>query len=190
VESAKVSARKVVAEYATRGSLPQETPGSTDGDLSVFASGSVPSVDGLFASLLEGAPAGAYVALQAYVTPTAETAHALDRLRLAIRDRWRVAATVGFGPRFLHSTGQLHKGDGGNGLFVQFTADHARDAAIPDETGSDRSAMTFGVLIAAQAMGDAEALRQAGRRVVRVHLGRDPVAGIERLTRTITTSSR
>ncbi|MDD5305744.1 MAG: glucose-6-phosphate isomerase [Deltaproteobacteria bacterium] len=185
VESAKVSARKVVAEYATRGSLPQESPVLVDGGIEVFAREPVPSVDGLFAFLLEGAAAGAYVALQAYVTPDAGTARALDALRLAIRDRWRVASTVGFGPRFLHSTGQLHKGDRGNGLFVQLTADHARDVAIPDEIGSDRSTMTFGVLIAAQAMGDAEALRQAGRRVVRVHLGADPVAGIERLTRTL-----
>jgi transaldolase / glucose-6-phosphate isomerase len=190
VESAKASARKVVAEYAAKGSLPRESPALVDGGIEVFARESVPSLDGLFASLLEGAPPGAYVALQAYVTPTGETARALESLRLAVRDRWRVACTVGFGPRFLHSTGQLHKGDRGNGLFVQLTADHARDAAIPDETGSDKSTMTFGVLIAAQAMGDAEALRQAGRRVVRVHLGRDPVAGIERLTRTVTTGRR
>jgi len=82
-----------------------------------------------------------------------------------------LATTVGYGPRFLHSTGQLHKGDAGHGLFIQFTADNPRDAPIPDEAGSLASTMTFGVLKAAQAMGDRQALLNAGRRVIRFHLG-------------------
>ena len=100
---------------------------------------------------------------------------------MAIRDEFHLAATVGYGPRFLHSTGQLHKGDAGRGIFIQLTADDAEDVAIPDEAGSPASLLTFGVLKAAQAMGDRQALADAGRRVIRFHLGRDAVAGIKRL---------
>jgi hypothetical protein len=89
---------------------------------------------------------------------------------------------VGYGPRFLHSTGQLHKGDAGHGLFIQFTADDRSDAPIPDEAGSPDSTMTFGVLKAAQALGDYRALRDAGRRAIRFHLWDDVVGGLELLT--------
>jgi glucose-6-phosphate isomerase/transaldolase/glucose-6-phosphate isomerase len=92
---------------------------------------------------------------------------------------------VGFGPRFLHSTGQLHKGDAGHGLFLQLTADPSEDAPIPDEPGSDRSVITFGVLEAAQALGDRQALLQAGRRVARIDLGRSPKAGLEQVQRAL-----
>jgi transaldolase/glucose-6-phosphate isomerase len=108
-----------------------------------------------------------YVAIQAFVDPTNETADLLERARVAIRDRHTVAVTVGFGPRFLHSTGQLHKGGPDTGVFVQ-VIDGERDAdvSIP---GAD---YTFGQLIDAQALGDVRALRARGRRVARVHIDR------------------
>jgi hypothetical protein len=92
-----------------------------------------------------------------------------------------LATTVGYGPRFLHSTGQLHKGDAGRGLFIQLTADDQQDVAIPDEAGLPDSSITFGALKAAQVLGDQEALRSAGRRVVRVHLDQDVAGGLARL---------
>jgi transaldolase/glucose-6-phosphate isomerase len=122
------------------------------------------------------------LALLAYIQPTAENDEVLHALRIAVRDRLRVATTVGYGPRFLHSTGQLHKGDAGNGLFLQFTADAPRDAAIPDEAGKPDSTMTFGVLKMAQALGDKQALLDNGRRVIRFHLGTDIVGGLHLLT--------
>jgi hypothetical protein len=103
---------------------------------------------------------------------------ALQTLRTLIRDQLRLATTVGYGPRFLHSTGQLHKGDAGNGLFIQFTADHARDVPVPNTAGSSDSAISFGVLEMAQALGDKQALEQAGRRVVRFHLGENVSGGL------------
>jgi transaldolase / glucose-6-phosphate isomerase len=108
-----------------------------------------------------------YVAIQAFVDPTNETTDLLERARLAMRDRHTVAVTVGFGPRFLHSTGQLHKGGPDTGVFVQ-VIDGERDAdvSIP---GAD---YTFGQLIDAQALGDVRALRARGRRVARVHIDR------------------
>ena len=83
-----------------------------------------------------------------------------------------VAATVGFGPRFLHSTGQLHKGDRGNGLFIQFVVSPERDVPIPNEADKDAATLTFGTLIAAQAAGDRQALVDAGRRVLTLRLDR------------------
>ena len=88
---------------------------------------------------------------------------------------------MGYGPRFLHSTGQLHKGDAGRGLFIQLTADDLRDAPIPDELGQTASALSFGVLKAAQAFGDRQALLDAGRRVLRLHLHDDVVDGVRSL---------
>jgi len=136
--------------------------------------------DALSAFLGQG-KVGAYIALQAYVQPTMDTSAALQLLRTRLRDRFRLATTLGYGPRFLHSTGQLHKGDAGKGLFVQFTADDLRDASIPEEAGSPASSMSFGVLKAAQAMGDRQALLHRGRKVIRFHLGKDIVGGLKRL---------
>ena len=102
-------------------------------------------------------------------------------LRNALRKATRQAVTVGYGPRFLHSTGQLHKGDGGRGLFIQLCANASIDIGIPDATGAAKSTMSFDVLKQAQMLGDAEALRAAGRKVLRFELGTDAVASIKRL---------
>jgi transaldolase/glucose-6-phosphate isomerase len=121
---------------------------------------------------------GDYVALLAYLPPLAEVTARLQALRVALRDRFKVATTLGFGPRYLHSTGQMHKGDRGNGVFIQFTADPERDVPIPDAAGGAAATLTFGQLEAAQAEGDRRALAQAGRRLWRVHLGSDPVSAL------------
>lgn len=167
VESAKVLARQMVAAYHELGRLPEDTP--------------APLSSTALRAFLAASRPGDYIALQAYVPPTPATTAALNALRLALRDRLHLATTVGYGPRFLHSTGQLHKGDGNNGLFIQFTADVLQDAPIPDEAGAAASGMSFGVLIQAQALGDGQALRDAGRRVIRFHLDTDVVGGLERL---------
>ncbi len=172
VEAAKVLARQAVATYGESGELPSDE--------------AAPLAAATLAGFLDQAQAGDYIAIQAYVQPTAGTDAALLALRTLLRDRLRVATTVGYGPRFLHSTGQLHKGDGGNGLFIQLTADDPHDAPIPDEAGSPESAMTFGVLKMAQVLGDKQALLDAERRVIRFHLGDDVAGGLKLLTETLT----
>ena len=112
---------------------------------------------------------------------TCETDAALLALRTKLRDKLGLITTVGYGPRFLHSTGQLHKGDAGNGLFIQFTADDQEDLPIPDQAGSPQSAMTFGVLKMAQVIGDKQALVDADRRVIRFDLGDDVAGGLNML---------
>jgi transaldolase/glucose-6-phosphate isomerase len=189
VEAAKVLARRMVAEYTEKGALPSgESAPLTAEALNEFLARD-PSTDvstepssRAQAEGLDEVSRRSYIALQAYLQPTAETDAALLRLRTRLRDRFRLATTVGYGPRFLHSTGQLHKGDAGNGLFIQFTADDPRDVPIPDEAGSSDSSITFGLLKAAQALGDRQALLDAGRRVIRFHLGVDIVGGLRRLS--------
>ena len=137
-----------------------------DATKEILAAGAVedPGFDDLEATLKEIRP-GDYVAIQAYLDRTSETEDALQRARVAIRDRFRVATTVGFGPRFLHSTGQLHKGGADNGVFLQ-VVDDGRDTDVPIPGQS----YSFGTLIDAQALGDLRALRARGRRVARVRL--------------------
>ena len=109
---------------------------------------------------------GDYICIQAFVTPAEETLEAFRNLQANLRDRYKVAVTFGFGPRFLHSTGQLHKGDAGRGFFLQFVSTSKTDISIPTQPGSSDSYISFEILKKAQALGDAEALRQANRRVV------------------------
>lgn len=152
VESTKIQARKIVEEFQKSGKLPSGK--------------SEPLNAASLHKFLQQAGDGDYVALQAYAAPTEQLTAALQSLRGQLAQQYRIATTLGYGPRFLHSTGQLHKGDGGKGLFIQFVPKTREDIAIPTEAGSAESEISFGVLKAAQALGDAEALRAAGRRVI------------------------
>ena len=105
----------------------------------------------------------------------------LQALRLHLRSHTKLAITIGYGPRFLHSTGQLHKGDGGNGLFLQLTSDGHEVVPIPDSAGADDASITFNVLITAQALGDGQALQNENRRFIHYHLGEDPVRALSEL---------
>ena len=116
-----------------------------------------------------------YLAITAYVASTAENEEALNRTRLRVRDARKVATTLGFGPRFLHSTGQLHKGGPDTGAFLQVTAEPAAAVPIPGRPWG------FGEVVAAQAAGDLAALVSRGRRALRVHLGRDLAQGLAAL---------
>ena len=185
VDAAKVLARQLVADYKVGGTLPAEPPALTGDGLAVYGNTAARSPAEALRAFLQQAQAGDYVALQAYLTPAPAAGAALLALRTRIRDRWHLATTVGYGPRFLHSTGQLHKGDAGRGLCIQFTAEARLDVPIPDEAGAPGSSITFGVLEAAQAAGDRQALLNAGRRVIRFHLGADVSAGLARLARAL-----
>jgi len=137
--------------------------------------GDRPALTAALRELLGEARPGDYFAIQAFIEPTVEAAAGLQRLRLAVRDRLRLATTLGFGPRFLHSTGQLHKGGPNTGLFLQVVDDPAPDLPVP------QTDYTFGRLVAAQADGDFRALAARGRRVLRMNLGTDPAAGLAAL---------
>lgn len=128
---------------------------------------------------LSSIKAGDYISLQAYLNPTAEAWSTLQQIRTRLRDLTKTATTLGVGPRFLHSTGQLHKGGPNTGVFLQIVDEPAEELAVPETNYS------FAQLIRAQAAGDYQALKQRGRRVLRVQLGRDAAAGLRQLQETL-----
>jgi hypothetical protein len=163
--------REAIAAYSETGALPSDEP--------------VPLNRDALAGFLAQAQGGDYVSIQAWVRPSAEVDAALQVLRTLIRDSLRLATTVGYGPRFLHSTGQLHKGDAGNGLFIQFSAQPVADIPIPDTAGKVDSGISFGTLILSQALGDQQALLDEGRRVLHFHLSQNPVQDLQTFIPTI-----
>ena len=170
VELAKIRARDLVRDYKTSNSLPVQSQMLETDNLSVFGNLSAESPVEAIIKLLSSARPGDYIAIHAYTQPTIETSAALDQLRRTLSAKTHLATTVGYGPRFLHSTGQLHKGDRGNGIFLQLTTLSRDDVSIPDQAGDPDSSITFGKLILAQALGDQQALDEQGRRVLRVHI--------------------
>jgi len=215
VEAAKVLARKMVAVYQEQGRLPESEPTFNSNGIAIFSDTRVASIDQAIRKFLASAireeaeiRPRSYVAIQAFIQPSPEADRALQELRTRIQATYRIATTVGYGPRFLHSTGQLHKGDAGAGLFIQITEDHTEDIPIPDEAGAETSSITFGVLLQAQALGDRQALldanritfgvllqaqalgdRQAlldaNRRVIRFHFSRHTIGGIMKLAQAL-----
>jgi len=182
VEAAKVQARQMVAAYQENGQLPELEPALQGEGMAVFGDVAAETVAEALNAFLGTAGSGAYVAVQAYVEPTPETDAALLALRTGIRELTSLAVTTGYGPRFLHSTGQLHKGDAGNGLFIQLTSSNSNDVGIPDEAGCPDSSVTFGILESAQALGDRQALLDNGRAVIRIDLGTGVDDGLQKLT--------
>ncbi|MBN1380221.1 MAG: glucose-6-phosphate isomerase [Deltaproteobacteria bacterium] len=178
VDTAKVLARQMISDYAQKGSLPDDKPLVSEKGITVFGDVQGRNLADILDAFFQQAKPGTYIALQAFIQPTRQTRTALLALQHHLRDKFKLAVTIGYGPRFLHSTGQLHKGDSGKGLFMQFTADSPGDLPIPDEAGEPGSAVTFGILKMAQVLGDGRALVTAGRKVIRFHLGADTVRGL------------
>jgi glucose-6-phosphate isomerase len=173
VESAKVQARNGLAHYEETRTLAEEPPVLHRGALALYGPASTASdADEYLGTFLSQAKQGDYVALMAYIERNEAHRAILQQVRCALSEKLGAAVTVGFGPRFLHSTGQLHKGGRNAGLFLQLTQDEPDDLAIPGRP------YTFGVLKRAQALGDLQALRAAGRRVLRVNLGVDAELGL------------
>ena len=175
VKESKDNTRRVLDGYEKNGSLAAESASATPDGIAVFGIRGQHDMEGALTDFLSAVRPGDYVALMAYVTPNRENEAALQRLRAAIRDEHRVATTLGFGPRFLHSTGQLHKGGPDTGLYIQITSDDAVDVPIPGQPFS------FSILKQAQAQGDLQSLRDHGRRAIRLHIGGDLAVGLSRL---------
>ncbi len=185
VEASKIETRKLTDEYEQTGKLEEQQPFFEDGEIKLYATKEYAAVlhgaggDGnLIAHLkahLDQLKAGDYFAQLAYIQMNDPHEEAMEETRLRVRDAKTVATCVGFGPRFLHSTGQDYKGGPNTGVFLQFTADHPQDLQVPGHR------YTFGVVIAAQAAGDLAVLQQRKRRVLRVHLGKDVAAGLRKV---------
>ncbi|MDH5776036.1 MAG: bifunctional transaldolase/phosoglucose isomerase, partial [Nitrospirota bacterium] len=189
VQESKDYTKAHLETFKQDGKLVESSPLLVDDGVQVFADETNAqalkghsTLDDLVAAHVTRLQAGDYFAMNVYVERT-EAVHAIfDRIRTKIRETKQVATTVGYGPRFLHSTGQLHKGGPNSGVFIQVTCDDAEDLAIPDE------AYSFGVLKAAQALGDLQSLTSRQRRVIRVHVGSDVLKGLTRLEQAIEAS--
>jgi len=182
VEASKIATRKLTSEYETTGKLPAEEPFFEADGIKLYADPKNADVlknrktlADVLKTHLSRAGAGDYFALLAYITMNTENEVALQTIRHSVRDKKKVATVLGFGPRFLHSTGQAYKGGPNTGVFLQITCDNAVDLQVPDQK------YTFGVVKAAQARGDFAVLAERGRRALRVHLGKDVKAGLARL---------
>ncbi len=186
VQESKEFTKSSLEEFKKNGRLPEESPVITDGDVRLFtddanrqALGDATSLAQVVAAHLSRVRTGDYVAINAYLERTPAVHEAIQRIRAVIRDTKRVATTLGYGPRFLHSTGQLHKGGPNSGVFFQVTVEQGEDLEIPGEPYS------FGTLAAAQALGDMKSLCTRNRRVIRIHLGCDVEAGIRRIQKAV-----
>ena len=183
VQESKDFTAELTQAYEKEGTLPAQTPFFIDEDVLIYAdvanSQALGTLNSCIAGLLNQIRAGDYVALCAYVDMNEENITALQALRHRIRNVYRVATTLGFGPRFLHSTGQLHKGGPNNVVVVQLTSDDVTDVDIPGR------AFTFGLLKQAQALGDASALSSRKRRAIRIHFKTDIIAGIHRVKQAV-----
>lgn len=181
VEATKNHTRRIIAEYREKKALPQSVPILITGQCDVYGNVSGSATAEIMKNFLRQARVSDYACLQVYLSPTPDIDEALRKLRKTLFANYKLAVTIGYGPRYLHSTGQLHKGDSGNGLFIQLTADDLIDVDIPDRFGADDSTLSFGKLKAAQAQGDWQALNDAGRRVIRFHFKTNPAAGLIKL---------
>ncbi len=179
VQESKENTNRLLALVRDQGRLPEEEPDFREDPLSFTIPEGGRTAGEALARFLGQAHPGDYLALMAYLTENPATNRALQNLRVRLRDRLRLATTVGYGPRFLHSTGQLHKGGPNTGLFLQLTADPSEDVAVPGQP------YTFGTFKAAQAQGDLEALRKHGRRVMRIHMGSNAAKGLAALEHAI-----
>jgi len=186
VEASKIETKKLTTQYESTGSLPPEKPVLEEGDFELFtdeknaaalaqAAGSDRSLKNYLKAHLSRIGAGDYFALLAYVEMNAEHEFLLQGLRTSVRDRKRIATCLGFGPRFLHSTGQAYKGGPNSGVFLQVTCDDAQDLPVPGQK------YTFGIVKTAQARGDFAVLAERNRRALRVHIGPDVKAGLSKL---------
>ncbi|MFN7943945.1 MAG: bifunctional transaldolase/phosoglucose isomerase [Blastocatellia bacterium] len=182
VQESKDNTKALLETFKANGALPVQSLAAEGSGLLVYADdetihqlGSDLSAEAFITAHLKRAAAGDYIALLDYIQETASHEAVIQDIRTHLRDALRVATTTGYGPRFLHSTGQLHKGGAGSGVFMQLTADDETDVPLPGEIFS------FGVLIQAQALGDFQSLASRHRRAIRVHLGRNPAAGLKTL---------
>jgi glucose-6-phosphate isomerase len=183
VQESKDNTNRVLEEFQRLGRLPEPESAARSNGLAVLGDAEAQSVEDALASFLDAARPGDYLALLAYLPYRESVRAALHDLRLRLRDRLRVATTLGFGPRYLHSTGQLHKGGPQTGLFLQFTGDDPEDVPIPGQP------YTFGILKRAQALGDLQALQARGRPVRGIRLQGDLEAGLRHLATTLEASA-
>jgi len=184
VEASKVATRDLTSEYEKTGSLPAEKPIAEDQGIQLYTDKANAdalmkqggSLGSIIREQVDRLKEGDYFGLLAYIPMFPEYEHKLQTVREHVLEAKRTATVLGFGPRFLHSTGQAYKGGPNSGVFLQITCDDAEDLQVPQQK------YTFGVVKAAQARGDFQVLVERNRRALRIHLGKDVAKGLDRLS--------
>ncbi|MBW2309042.1 MAG: bifunctional transaldolase/phosoglucose isomerase [Deltaproteobacteria bacterium] len=187
VAESKKNTGDLLSEWKEKGTFPQSNPALEGNGIAIYCDSEQGwlkkirhnSVADFLASFIALAQSPDYIALLPYFLRTSERHEALQAIRVKLRDRLKVATTIGYGPRYLHSTGQLHKGGPNTGLFLMFTADEAENIPIPDQP------YDFATLQRAQALGDFRSLNGKQRRVIRVHLGSDVEYGLKEVVKSL-----
>jgi transaldolase / glucose-6-phosphate isomerase len=189
VEASKIATKKLTSEYESTGSLPAESPFFVSKEAKLFADEkNTAALTGgktlgeVLRTHLSRIGTGDYFAILGYIPMNAENEKTLQSVRMSVRDAKKVATCLGFGPRFLHSTGQAYKGGPNSGVFLQITCDDRTDLAVPGQK------YTFGVVKSAQARGDFAVLAERGRRALRVHLGKNLKPGLNALAKAVAQS--
>jgi hypothetical protein len=176
VQESKDNTRAILKELRESGSLPEEKPDLTAEAIAVYGCPGARDLEGALTAFLQTAASGDYCALLAYIQEDDVHTEAITRnLRDPLQRQLKLATTLGYGPRYLHSTGQFHKGGPNSGLYLMFTTDATDDVAVPERV------YRFGQLRLAQAIGDLQALQKHGRRVLRFHLGTDVSQDLRRI---------
>lgn len=173
VQLAKTYSKESMNEFKKSGKLPRQNPSLQENGLSFYGKVENNSVIDSFKEFLSHGRKDNYAAIMAFLPYSDELEEKINGLKNWIRENYQIAVTFGYGPRFLHSTGQLHKGDGNTGLFIQLTADASQDSDVPGDNYS------FNTLITAQAIGDWKALESTNRRLIRLHFSGDILSGLD-----------
>jgi len=180
VESAKAAAKEMIEVHKSDGVLPEPQSHDVDGNLTIYGDFRVNSARSLLDDFLAKATSrpGAYISVQAYLNPIEEVRRLLGELKKMLTGKTGLPVTVGYGPRYLHSTGQLHKGDSGDGFFIQLMENYQPDLPIPDGFRSPNGEITFGTLIRAQCLGDRDALIKGNRSVLTMDFKASTIKGL------------
>ncbi len=176
VELSKKKAKELMSEFEAKGSIQEDEPVYSDEDFNVYFDNKAgQNVSEIIKSFFDRAKGSDYIALMGYLPKNPNYINYLQKIRILLLKKYRTATTLGFGPRFLHSTGQLHKGDNNQGLFLQITAEPSKDFEVP------RAGYSFKTLISVQARGDYKALKERERRVLRIHIKKDIQENLKKL---------
>ncbi|UCE65146.1 MAG: hypothetical protein JSU85_09725 [Candidatus Zixiibacteriota bacterium] len=183
VESAKSAAAEMVNTYRSNGKLSKPESITIEEGIDLYKPFSGKSLKWALESFFKEAKnlRGSYISIQAYLDPVQQIRQLLDEFKTEVEKKLKLPVTVGFGPRYLHSTGQLHKGDSGKGFFIQLMEDYEPELLIPDDFGRPDGSIAFGALIKAQCIGDRKGLLQAKRNVLSIRFNADTIKGLERL---------
>jgi glucose-6-phosphate isomerase len=187
VESTKVIARRFLAEYKEKGEIAEPEYMQVENGLTICSDTNYSTLSEAISGLIANGNKikNKYISIQAYISQSSQNIEKLEEIKNALQNKTGIPITIGFGPRFLHSTGQLHKGDGGNGLFLQIVSDPADDIDIPDSAGDNKSSLSFGTLIKAQYLGDRSALIDAERKVLTINIGNNITEGLNSIINSI-----